>query len=303
MKANREITGNIFNIQKYSVNDGPGIRTVVFLKGCPLRCKWCSNPESQSPKSQVLWDAKKCIRCGTCKNNCASGAVLCSEKRVFIDHTKCIGCGACIHNCPGMALKMEGERKSVEDVLRIVLQDMPFYEESGGGITLSGGEFLMQADFSRELLLASKEEGLHTCCETTGFATEEIFSQVIESLDMILMDLKHWNASKHKEGTGVGNNRILSNMKIAADSGKEILPRIPVIPDFNSSLEDARQFSLLLHELNISRCQLLPFHQFGENKYDLLNSKYVYQGVPALHREDLEAYRQVFIDHRIDAFF
>ena len=202
-----------------------------------------------------------------------------------------------------MALKMEGERKSVKDVLRIVLQDTPFYEESGGGITLSGGEFLMQPDFSRELLLASKEEGLHTCCETTGFAPEEIFSKVIEPLDMIIMDLKHWNPSKHKAGTGVENALILSNMKIAADSGKDILPRIPVIPDFNNSLEDARQFSSLLHELNIPRCQLLPFHQFGENKYDRLNSNYSYRGVPALHREDLEAYRQMFIDHQIEAFF
>ena len=113
MKANREITGTVFNIQKYSVNDGPGIRTVVFLKGCPLRCKWCSNPESQSPKNQVLWDEKKCIHCGTCGKNCSSGAVLFSEKRVSIDHAKCVGCGACIHICPGMALKMEGEKKSV----------------------------------------------------------------------------------------------------------------------------------------------------------------------------------------------
>ncbi len=302
MKANRQQRGVVFNIQKYSVNDGPGIRTVVFLKGCPLRCKWCSNPESQLSRRQVLWDRKKCLHCGICLHSCPEAAVS-GPDPVRIDHAKCTGCGVCVDRCSGMALKMEGETKTVEQVLKTVLQDMPFYEESGGGLTVSGGEMLTQPDFSRELLLAAKEEGLHTCCETTGFAAPDVFKRVTEPLDLLLFDMKHWDPEKHMEGTGVSNELPLANMRSAAASGKKVLPRIPVIPGFNDSEEDARRFSLILRESGVSRCQLLPFHQFGENKYDLLNLDYSYRSAPALHREDLESYLHVFHENQIEAFF
>ena len=302
-KANYMQTGVIFNIQKFSINDGPGIRTVIFFKGCPLHCKWCANPESQLAKIQILWDKKKCLHCHHCLEICLSKAISLKDDNIFIDTNKCTLCKQCINTCPQKALTSEGKIKTVQQVLDIVLQDEVFYEESDGGITLSGGEFLMQTQFAEELLIAAKEKNLHTCCETTGFCTPEKFQHIIQYIDYILFDLKHWNSQKHLEGTGVDNKLILTNMKYAISTGKKVLPRIPVIPKFNDSLEDAKRFCEVLHAIGSNQCQLLPFHQFGENKYHLLNKKYAYENQPALHREDLQDYLQIFLDNDIHAFF
>ena len=302
-KANYMQTGVIFNIQKFSINDGPGIRTVVFFKGCPLHCKWCANPESQLAKIQILWDKKKCLHCHHCLEICLQKDISLKNDNIFIDTNKCTLCKQCINTCPQKALTSEGEIKTVQQVLDIVLQDEVFYEESDGGITLSGGEFLMQTQFAKELLIAAKEKNLHTCCETTGFCTPEKFQHIIQYIDYILFDLKHWNSQKHLEGTGVDNKLILTNMKYAISTGKKVLPRIPVIPKFNDSLEDAKRFCEVLHDVGSNQCQLLPFHQFGENKYYLLNKKYAYENQPALHHEDLQDYLQIFLDNDIHAFF
>ena len=303
MNADRSACGMIFNIQKFCVNDGPGIRTTVFLKGCPLRCPWCANPESQLERVQVLHDNAKCLHCGLCKEVCPSGAVSITDGRVHTDQAACTACGACVRACPGHAKKIEGEQKTVQQVLDVVLQDRPFYEESGGGLTLSGGEFMMQYDFSRNLLLAAKEESLHTCCETTGFTPLSRFNEIMHSLDTILFDLKHWDADTHLKATGVSNTLPLKNLKAAIEAGKDVLPRIPVIPGFNDAISDAEGFSMRLQEIGAERCQLLPFHQFGENKYDLLGMDYRYRNIPALHREDLENYLAVFRQNGIEAFF
>ena len=295
--------GIVFNIQKFSVNDGPGIRTVVFLKGCPLRCKWCANPESQLVRAEIMWDEKKCVHCRHCIEVCPLQAVSVRDGKIIIDSSKCDGCGKCFHECPGKALKNEGELKTVREVMDTVMQDLPFYEESGGGITLSGGEMLAQPEFAVSLLKASKENNLHTCAETTGFAIQEVFASVIENLDLILFDVKHWNSEKHKEGTGVNNELILANLKYAIDQGKDVLPRIPVIPGFNDSIEDAANLARVIKEAGSTKCQLLPFHQFGENKYEQLGREYSYKDVTAYHREDLEEYRQTMIDCGINAFF
>jgi len=302
-KANYMQTGVIFNIQKFSINDGPGIRTVVFFKGCPLHCKWCANPESQLAKIQILWDKKKCLHCHHCLEICPQKAISLKDDNIFIDTNKCTLCNQCINTCLQKALTSEGEIKTVQQVLDIVLQDEVFYEESDGGITLSGGEFLMQTQFAEELLIAAKEKNLHTCCETTGFCTPEKFQHIIQYIDYILFDLKHWNSQKHLEGTGIDNKLILANMKYAISMGKTVLPRIPIIPKFNDSLEDAKRFCEVLHAIGSNQCQLLPFHQFGENKYHLLNKKYAYENQPALHREDLQDYLQIFLDNDIYAFF
>jgi len=256
--------GTIFNIQKFSLNDGPGIRTVVFFKGCPLRCTWCANPESQSADLQIPWDEKK---------------------------------------APPHFLKLKGERKSVEEIVRIVMQDEPFYQKSGGGITLSGGEALLQPDFAIALLQACKEKGLHTAMETTGFASPAVFQQVIGYLDLLLFDIKHWDEGAHKKYTGVSNLPILANMKYAIQQGKEVLPRLPVIPGVNADLEDAKGFVRRLQEADANKVQLLPFHQFGENKYRMLGRNYAFENVKALYPEDLEEYRQVFLAAGIEAFF
>ena len=302
-KADRTKKGMIFNIQKFSVNDGPGIRTVVFFKGCPLHCAWCANPESQYSEMQVLWNMEKCVRCHHCMEICPKKAITFFSNEIKINPYICNGCQKCIEECPARALQAEGEEKTVQGVLDVVLQDKVFYEESGGGITLSGGEMLYQPDFALQLLLAAKEEGLHICCETTGFLKTELFAKIIEQVDYILFDMKHWNSKKHKEGTGIYNELILSNMTYAVKVGKKGLPRLPVIPGFNDSLEDAIQFAATLRNIGITTCQLLPFHQFGENKYDLLGKHYAYKHQPSLHKEDLEEYKDTFIKNGIKAFF
>ena len=307
--------GLIFNIQKFSVHDGPGIRTAVFVKGCPLRCKWCSNPESQSRRIQILWDEKKCLHCQTCVMSCPEDAVdyiagkttwdaaAKAGGRILISHTRCSGCGICVRGCPGHALSAEGKQMTVEEVLAICLQDLPFYEESGGGVTLSGGEILSSPRFAVALMSELRENGIHVALETTGFAPREVFDRVTEHADLLLFDMKHWNEQKHLEGTGVSNIPILANMKRAAEKGIEILPRIPVIPGYNDSKEDARGMSRRLKDVGLARAQLLPFHQFGENKYHKLDKPYEYENVPSLQREDLADYRQAFVDEGIDAFF
>ena len=301
--------GMIFNIQKFSINDGPGIRTVVFFKGCPLKCTWCANPESQEPRLQILWDEKKCLHCENCVKSCPTLAVKNIDGKIFVDHKKCSGAGICsergicIENCPAHALKPEGERKTVSEIMEVVLQDLPFYEESGGGVTLSGGEATMQAEFTIELLKALKAENIHTAIETTGFTSPAIFRRVAEYLDLILFDIKHWDETKHKEKTGVSNTPILQNMKYAIDIGKEVLPRLPVIPNYNDSTADACGFVGRLKQVGAKRVQLLPFHQFGENKYNMLGRDYEFTHVAGLHPEDLKDFQKVFIDDGIDAFF
>lgn len=302
-KADRTKSGTIFNIQKFSVNDGPGIRTTVFFKGCPLHCRWCANPESQLSKVQVLWNQKSCVNCHHCIEICPKKAITLKKNCIQINHTLCSGCKKCVLECPGKALETEGEQKTVKEIIQVVLQDWDFYEESGGGLTISGGEILFQPDFAFELLLAAKEEGLHTCCETTGFVKPEIFDRVMEHVDYIFFDMKHWNPEKHIDGTGISNKLPLHNMKRAIANGKTVLPRIPVIPGFNDSLKDAKSFSETLHRIGAEKCQLLPFHQFGENKYHLLGQNYAYENQPSLHREDLKDYLNVFLVNNIHAFF
>ena len=301
--------GMIFNIQKFSINDGPGIRTVVFFKGCPLKCTWCANPESQELRLQILWDSKKCLHCNTCVQSCPALAIKNHDGNIKVDHRRCSGSGICsakgicIEKCPAHALKAEGERKTVEEILEIVIQDLPFYEESGGGVTLSGGEASLQPEFAIELLKALKSHGIHTAIETTGFTSPAIFERLLEFLDLLLFDIKHWDEDKHKEKTNVSNTSILKNMKFAIEYGKEVLPRLPVIPNYNDSIEDAKGFVRRLKEVGAKKVQLLPFHQFGENKYHMLGREYAFTNVRALHPEDLKDFQKIFLDEGIDAFF
>lgn len=245
-----EKAGIIFNVQKFSINDGPGIRTLVFFKGCPLRCLWCSNPESQSGKPET-------DREGT----------------------------------------LYGKSETVESLMHIIEQDEPFYAESGGGVTLSGGEPLLQIDFAIELLKAVHSRGVHTAIETTGAVAANIFARALPYVDLFLFDIKHYDAEKHRRFTGLTNEGILQNLRQVISEKKELLVRIPVIPGVNNSLEDAQGFCDLLLPLGVRRVELLPFHQFGEKKYWLLNRKYAFSGVPALKDEQLSAYRKIFADN------
>ena len=303
MTADRSKTGVIFNIQKYSVNDGPGIRSTVFFKGCPLRCRWCSNPESQEIKEEILWSEKSCLRCQHCVKNCPVSAISLNNNRIHIDKNKCTLCGNCYSECPAHSLEKAGRKVCVQEVITDVLRDLPFYEESGGGITLSGGEVFMQHEFAMELLKAAREEGLHTCIETTGSCSTDIFNELLTYVDFLLIDMKHYDSENHRLFTGMDNNQIIKNIADAIISGKNMLIRIPVIPGFNDSLDDALHFTEKLHSVGADRCQLLPFHQFGENKYNQLNRAYDYTDVNALHREELEEYINIFRENGIEAFF
>lgn len=250
--------GLIFNIQKFSLHDGPGIRTVVFFKGCPLRCYWCSNPESQLGAQEEMWDNNK------------------------------------------KALTTVGEYKTVDEIMEEVMKDEPFYQESGGGVTLSGGEVLFQSDFAIELLKALREKSIHTACETSGSIKPAIFNEFINNVDMVYMDLKHHDSEKHKEGTGVKNNIIIKNIQTAVANHNHLIIRIPVIPDFNDSLEDAANFSDLFNSIGVKSVELLPFHQFGSQKYKYLNREYKLEGVPQKHSEDLYDYKRVMNEKGIE---
>lgn len=300
-------TATVFNVQKFSLDDGPGIRTVVFLKGCPLRCYWCSNPESQARTPQLEWNEKNCVGCRACLAACPGALAAGPEEKRHVD-VRAVSADspeaeAAVAGCPGRALTVAGRTRTVEDVFEECMQDEPFYLQSGGGVTLSGGEPLTWPDFCVELLTRLREAGVDTNVETTAHVAPEVFDRVTALLDHAYIDMKHWDATAHREGTGVENDLILTNTRRAIERGLDVLVRTPVIPGFNDSTEDARRFAERLHEMGASRVQLLPFHNFGESKYDLLGRDYRLHGKVTLHPEDLEEFRQAYVDAGIDAFF
>ncbi len=293
----------IFNIQKFSLNDGPGIRTVVFFKGCPLACLWCSNPESQSVSQQAAWEEEKCVRCMRCVHACKQSAVKYLEDRMIFDEKICVGCFQCVKACPQGALLVQGELMTLTKVLEEIMKDIDFYEESGGGVTLSGGEVLDQAEFAIALLKELQARQIHTACETTGYADEGTFTSLIEHIDLILFDLKHYDNEKHVAVTKVSNEPILRNLKLALAKGKEIVIRIPVIPGINDALKDAQGFCDLLKKIGAKKVNLLPFHQFGQKKYSLLGKEYQCKNLKQLHEEDLVAYHEVFLQNGLVCSF
>lgn len=295
--------GITFNIQKFSIHDGPGIRTTVFFKGCPLRCEWCSNPESQIKNVQILHDQSKCSYCLSCVAACPNGAITHEDNKIIINEDKCVGCLTCVNSCPNRALSYEGDYQTIEEIVDICMQDIDFYEESGGGVTISGGEGMSQPDFLKKLIAELKKNSVHVAIETTGYVKKETFEELARELDLLLFDVKHYDREKHYNGTKVYNDLIVENLKWAIDNGIEVLPRIPVIPDFNDSLEDAEGLAELLVEVGAKKVQLLPFHQFGEKKYELLNRNYKYKNKKALYPEDLEEYQKIFLDKGLNCFF
>lgn len=295
--------GITFNIQKFSIHDGPGIRTTVFFKGCPLRCEWCSNPESQIKNVQILHDQSKCSYCLSCVAACPNGAITHEDNKIIINEDKCVGCLTCVNSCPNRALSYEGDYQTIEEIVDICMQDIDFYEESGGGVTISGGEGMSQPEFLKRLIAELKKNSVHVAIETTGYVKKETFEELARGLDLLLFDVKHYDREKHYNGTKVYNDLIVENLKWAIDNGIEVLPRIPVIPDFNDSLEDAEGLAKLLVEVGAKKVQLLPFHQFGEKKYELLNRNYKYKNKKALYPEDLEEYKKIFLDKGLNCFF
>lgn len=300
-------TATVFNMQKFSLNDGPGIRTVVFLKGCPLRCAWCANPESQRRAPQLQWRDAACVGCGACVAILGGEAVAEPDGRRHVDVRRADASGPrvaeALARCPGEALSVVGETKTVDEVLAFCLQDRPFYEDSGGGVTLSGGEAMVWPEFCLELLGRLADEGVDTCAETEAHVPPATFDAVCERLDHLLVDMKHANPVRHRAATGVALDLIGRNTRHAIEAGKDVLVRTPVIPGFNDAPDDARAMARRLLALGATRVQLLPFHPLGESKYELLGRPYAYAGTDALRAEALEGYRQAWVEEGVEAFF
>lgn len=261
--------GIVFNIQKFSLHDGPGIRTTVFLKGCPLRCPWCHNPEGLEIQQEVAYTARKCIGCGgclICENRCHTVS---KEKGHLYLRSNCTVCGKCLDRCCTGALELIGKENTVEEVITKVLADKAFYEKSGGGMTVSGGEPLFQPTFTRALLASAKEKGLHTAMETSGFASHEVFTSVLPYLDLLLFDYKVTGENAYQEITGVPFAPILRNLHTASDFGMPIILRCPIIPGVNDNETHYDAIAALANEISgVIRVDLEPYHALGTGKLE-----------------------------------
>ncbi len=278
---NNEISGEkglVFNIQRFSIHDGPGIRTTVFMKGCPLDCKWCSNPESKDCRPALLARDLLCGGCGKCVEACHVQAISFSkETGRVIDWTKCNHCLKCVDVCLFKSLNAIGKWMTIDECMVEIMSDLPFYQNSGGGVTLSGGEPLRASNFVSRLLKRCKDEGLHTAIETSGFAKWDLFSEVLKYTDLVLYDVKHTDSGKHLEGTGVNNELILRNLAKAAKTN-EIWIRIPLVAGYNDAKDNIAHVALLAKDLGIKRISLLPYHAGGESKCAQLGMDYAMPG-------------------------
>ena len=273
--------GIIFNIQRYTINDGPGIRTEIFMKGCPLKCRWCSNPESQRAAIEPGVYSSKCIsedKCGLCITACRQQALLFAGGSIAgIDRSRCIGCMKCAAACPSEAVRAWGEKMSLDEVMAVIEKDRAFYEKSGGGVTVSGGEPLVQKEFTRSILKACREAGIHTCLESTFCTDRETAEAAAEYADLVISDIKHMDSEVHKKYTGAGNEKILANLKRLAACGHDMILRIPVIPGTNDDMENIIKTADYIEDNIGDRLrvlQLLSFMRMGEEKCRSLDRAY-----------------------------
>ena len=262
--------GRIINIQKFCTSDGPGIRTTVFFKGCPLRCLWCHNPESQSYKTEIAYNENLCIHCGRCVAKCPNQCHSIIDGKHVFSREKCTTCLSCI-NPACSAMEAYGYDITPEEIIKEVIKDKKFFDNSGGGITLSGGEPLAQPDFCLSLLKLAKENGLHVCMETCGFADQALLNDASRYVDMFLFDYKETNADKHKKFSGMDNSVILKNLRFLNEINKPVILRCPIVPNYNFSTEHFDGIANIANELDcILHVELEPYHSFGADKYSRL---------------------------------
>jgi pyruvate formate lyase activating enzyme len=280
--------GLVYDIQRFCLHDGPGVRTLVFFKGCTLRCLWCANPESQEFHPDLLNSRDRCIGCGSCLSVCPTGAISKGADGVEVDRAKCTVCGECAERCPTGALRISGKAMSVANLVIEVERDRCFFDESGGGVTVSGGEPLVQADILRDLLSRLKSRNINTAIETAGNVPWASFEKTLDCTDLYLYDLKHPHPQAHREGTGCGNDWILTNLEMLSSLGKKIIIRYPVIPGFNTGEAVVRGIGALVKRLRIGDIDLLPFHRLGTGKYRQLGRDYEYEEILPMREEELE---------------
>lgn len=281
--------GLVFDIQRYCLHDGPGIRTVVFFKGCPLRCEWCANPESLNFVREIGFNKNDCIGCYRCVKACNHQAMYVGESGIVIDKKKCTQCFECVKCCPTGALTVFGEWYTTDAVLEIVMKDAMFYKNSGGGVTLSGGEVLRQSRFASQLLKKIKDYGIHTAIETSGYAAWQALECVLQYTDLIIFDVKHVDRDLHLQYIGVDNQRILDNLKKIKELKKPMIVRIPMIPTVNMDDQSIDLYIRKLTEIGIYSVNLLPFHQLGQPKYKMMGMPYTFTDIKPPTDGEMEA--------------
>jgi pyruvate formate lyase activating enzyme len=285
--------GIVFDVKKYAIHDGPGIRTTVFLKGCPLRCLWCQNPEGQDPKPELVVRKSRCIGCGECSKGCSRGAISLVAQHVSIDRRNCVLCNRCSQVCPSDALSIAGKQMSVKEVLEEIEKDMAFYDESGGGVTFSGGEPLFQPDFLNGLLTECKRRGIHTIVDTCGFAPYEIIGRMRDKVDLFLYDVKIIDSRKHRKYTGASNEQILENLKKLAKNGSGIVISFPIIPSINDDDRNVISTAKFIGSLpNVKNVNLLPYHRAGIEKYRNLGKSYKLDKIQPPLSQEMKAIKE-----------
>ncbi|MCF0120591.1 MAG: glycyl-radical enzyme activating protein [Oscillospiraceae bacterium] len=287
----------VTNIQGYSIHDGPGIRTVVFLKGCPLRCKWCANPENLEDALHIGFIKNLCTGCGRCAKACPNGAILAGpDKR--IDRERCVRCGECVKACYYEALVRYGDEKTSQEVFEQVRKDKMFYESSGGGVTVSGGEPLTHADFVAELFALCREDGINTCVETCGCVPRSAIEKVADLTDTFYFDLKLMDPLRHRHWTGADNALILDNARYLAGRGASILFRQPLIPGVNSMDENVRATAEFIRSLGRDdlAIQIMPYHRMGTSKYAALDKPYELENIQIMDAESVGAVEKRYLD-------
>jgi pyruvate formate lyase activating enzyme len=289
------LSGIVTDIQRFSIHDGPGIRSTVFLKGCNLRCFWCHNPETLAPRPELQLHLERCIGCGTCLSACPNGAhVLTADGRHEFLRSRCHACGACAATCYAEALTLVGRRYTVDEIMQEVVRDRPFYETSGGGVTLSGGEPLLQFDFSYAILEECQREGIATAIETAANFDWERVAAILPVTDLVMMDIKLLDSGRHRQATGVPNGRILANALALGECGKPLIVRTPVIPGVNDSPEEIAAIAGFCAQLpGLVAYELLAFHPMAAGKYDALGIDYRARDLKTPSRERMEALADV----------